>query len=373
MKPTRVLYTIPELCVGGAEHQLLELARGLDRRRFTPAIAVLRPGGTLEVEARYAGIETVEAPRRSRFDLSPCQRLAAWMVSRRVGVVHSFLFLDGFYARLAAVAARVPVRIASLRGVDYAPGSVHACVDRCLKEFTSCLVANSDWMRRRARAVGMTRVRFEVIPNGVDADRFAAGDRAAARQKIGLRPDDFAVAIVGRLSPEKDHGTFLRAAVEAAKRSARAVFLIVGDGPERLSVERTIAYMGIEDRARLLGARSDVPDLMPAFDALALTSLSESFPNAVLEGMAAGLAVTATDVGGVPEMVEHGVSGLLSPAGDSRAMAENWLRIEADAALRSRLGAAARRRARDVFSLSSMVQRYESLYRELLSKGAARP
>lgn len=367
MKPVRVLYTIPELCVGGAERQLLALACGLDRARFDPAIAVLRPGGALEPEAREAGVTVIEAPRLSRFDVMPVLRIAGRLIESRVRVIHSFLFLDGLYARPAALLAGTPVRVASLRGVDYAPGTPHCYVDRALKECTTCLVSNSSWMRQTALAWGMTRVRIEVIPNGVDFAPFAGGgDRHALRKSLGLSGADFVVGIVGRLSLEKDHPTFLRCAAEVVAACPRAAFVIVGDGPERQRLERMVGYLGLEDRVRMTGWRADIPDLLSGLNVLALTSTSESFPNAILEAMAGGLPVVATRVGGVAELVAEGETGLLAPAGDAHALAQHLLKLEADTALRARLGQAGWQRARQQFSVERMVQRYEDLYEDLL-------
>jgi len=362
----RVLYTIPDLCVGGAERQLVALAGGLDRRRFAPAIAVLRPGGMLESEARDAGVEVIPAPRRARLDPLPALRLASYVRRRGVDVVHTSLFLDGVYGRVAGVLGGARVRVASLLGIDYAKGSMRWRLDRLLGRVTSCLAVNSAWMRREAEARGLACGRTEVIPNGVDADRFAGGDRAAARRELGLGEGDFVVAAVGRLSPEKDHATLLRCAARVAQACARARFVIAGDGPARPALERMVAELGLAGRVVMAGWRLDVRPVLWAADALALTSRSESFPNAVLEAMAAGLPVVATRVGGVPEMVREGETGLLAEAGDAAGLARHLLRLEADPGMRARMGEAGRARARDEFPLSAMVRRYERLYERLL-------
>jgi len=368
VKRTRVLYTIPELCVGGAERQLLALAKGLSRQRFQPFIAVLRPGGALEAEAKEAGIEIAVFPRGGRFDLSPVAALAKLLSRRRVRIVHSFLFLDALYARLAAGLAGTSVRIASLRGVDYAPRSIHAYLDRFLALSTTCLVTNSFWIRRQAKEWGFRRVRTETIPNGVDAARFVGKDRFALRKELEIEPSAFVVGIVGRLSPEKDHATFLRCAAEVAKACPRACFVVVGDGPERERIERATAYLGLEGVVRMTGWREDIADVMPAFNVLALTSRSESFPNVILEAMAAGVPVVATRVGGVPEIVEDGRTGLLRAAEDDRGLAREVLRLESDAALRTRIVETAYNVVREEYSIERMVRRYEGLYRELLSR-----
>ena len=367
MRPIRVLLTIPELVYGGAERQLVELASRLDPRRFRVAVAALRAGGALEGEARRRGVEALHTARQGRFDLSPILRLAAFAVKRRVDVTHSFLFFDALHGRLAAALAGVPVRIASLRGVDYAPGSLRNYVDRALLSLTDCLVANSEWMRDRARRCGLRRARIEVIRNGVDAARFdRPAERERVRRELGIARKAVAVGMVGRLSREKGVDVFMRCAARVAEECADAVFVVVGDGPERGALER---MAGSPARVVMTGWRDDVGETLSALDVLALTSRSESAPNAALEAMAAGLPVVATRVGGTPEIVEDEVTGLLAPSEDVAGLSERLTRLCRSAALRRMMGRRGRRRIEERFSMRRMVERYEALYEELVGRG----
>lgn len=369
MRRIRVLYTIPELLYGGAERQLVELASRLDRTRYAPAIAVLRPGGPLEPAAREAGVEVIATPRRGRLDPRPAFRIADVARRRKVDVTHSFLFLDGFYGRVGAALAKVPVRIASLRGVDYAPGSRHSYADRLLQRITDCLVLNSRRMRRYARSCGLRQTPIVVIPNGVDVERAArVADREAVRHELGLSPKQVVFGFVGRLSPEKGVDLFLRCAARLAVRHREMACVIVGDGPERPRTERIIRELSLEWRVKLTGWRPDVARVLSGLDALALTSRSESFPNVVLEAMAAGLPVVSARVGDVPGIVREEETGLLAPVEDVEAITDAMRRLLVDADLRGRMGRAGRSRAEALFGVERMVRRYEALYERLLTE-----
>lgn len=371
MRRVRILYTIPELLYGGAERQLVELASRLDRTRYEPAIAVLSPGGPLEAAAREAGVEVIDTPRRGKLDPRPAFRIAAIARRRKIDVTHSFLFLDGFYGRLAAALAKVPVRIASLRGVDYDPGSRHNYADRLLQRVTDCLVANSRSMRRYARSCGLRQTPIIVIPNGVDLDRAARdADRERVRHELGLSPNQVAFGFVGRLSPEKGVDVFLRCVARLAVRHRELACVIVGDGPDRRGAERLVRELHLEWRVKFLGWRPDVARVISGLDVLALTSRSESLPNVVLEAMAAGKPVVAARVGDVPALVRHEETGLLAPAEDVEALTDAMRRLLVDPDLRERLGAAGRRRAEALFSVERMVRRYEALYERLLAEKA---
>jgi len=365
MKRIRVLLTIPQLVFGGAERQLLELARRLDRVRFEPTVAVLKPGGPLEAEAREAGVTVEAMMRRSRFDLSPVLKIAAWARRGRPAVIHSFLFLDGFYARLGGALAGAP-RVASLRGEDYRRGSPHDYADRALQGLATRLVANSAWMRDQARARGLNRAPIAVIPNGVDTARFERlPSRAAARQAWGLPADAFVVGYIGRFSPEKDPAAFARVARLVAAQEPGARFLMAGDGPERASVEQAVREAGLADRFVFAGWVADSARVLAALDALALTSVTESAPNVVLEAMASGTPVVSTAVGGALEMVDHGAAGLLARPGDAEALAAAVLRLRRDPALADELRRAGRARVHAGYSMEAMTSRYEALYEEL--------
>ena len=201
------------------------------------------------------------------------------------------------------------------------------------------------------------------IYNGVDTDLLKPGPDGV-RDQLGIAAETFVVGIVGRLDPIKDHPTLFRAVAGLRERGVDAELLVVGSGPERERLE-PLAGEGV----RFLGNRSDVPDVMRAMDAFALTSLNEGISNTILEAMATGLPVIATRVGGNPELIEDGVCGVLVEPGDDGSIAESLARYAGNGDLARAHGAAARRRALDRFSIKRMVAGYEEVWKRVVESG----
>jgi len=226
-------------------------------------------------------------------------------------------------------------------------------------------------------AAGVSPEKLALIPGAIDTAEFAAAGadaarRAAVRAEWGL--DDAAAAapgcavgVVGRLVGGKGHGCFLAAAARLADTPAVAKFLIVGEGPERAALEAEAGRLGVADgRVLFTGFRDDVPAVLAALDILVLPSTdAEVLPLVVMEALAAGRPVVATSVGGVPEMIEDGVSGLLVPPGDADALAAALRRLTGDATLRARLAGAGRECVERRFTLARMVSETERVYRRL--------
>ena len=361
MKPIRILFLIPKLVVGGAERQLLALARGLDRGRFEVTVGALAEGGGLSEAFREAVLPVRVFGRGWRRDPAPIVKIASFCRANRVDIVHAFHFLDAFYGRLAAMLAGRTRTIASARGVEYGPHSLRSGVDRVLARHTSALVANSHWMAQRLAGMGFPREGMVVIPNGVDTDWFCPGVAPADGRLAGSE----VVGSVGRLAPVKDYATFLRAAAILAEQRPLLRFVIVGEGQERPRLELLADQLGLRDRLLLPGETQDVRPFLAAMRVFVLCSTSESLPGALLEAMGYGLPCVATGVGGMPEIIAEGKNGRLAPAGDAEALADRVEDLLADAALRARLGAAARETTSRCFSLAAMTAGYESLYARL--------
>jgi glycosyltransferase involved in cell wall biosynthesis len=214
-------------------------------------------------------------------------------------------------------------------------------------------------------------VQVELIPDGIpDAPPVRPESRAALRRELRVPAGSLCVGSVGRLDPVKDQATLLRALASLTASGLDAVGVLVGDGPERPALQRLAAELGLRDRLRFLGARRDVPRLLAAFDLFVQASLSEALPNALLEGLGAGLPVVATAVGGTLDVVRPEV-GLLVPPADPGAMALAVLRLARDAGLRHRLGAAGRALVAHRYSLDAMLAAYADLYARLLPPPAA--
>jgi glycosyltransferase involved in cell wall biosynthesis len=217
--------------------------------------------------------------------------------------------------------------------------------------------------------LGYRRERIRIIRNAV-ADLAPTESRAVVRAQLGLPVERFLAVLVATVRPEKNVDVFIRGVQLAHHADSRITGLVVGGGSELERLRRLVDDKGA---VRLTGHRSDVPDLLHAADAVCLSSSQEASPMALLEGMAAGKPIVATDVGGVPEAVENEKTGLLVPIGDSNAFASALLRLAADPVLAARMGRAGRERQRTLFSLDRMVSDYTELFEDVLAERRSRP
>ncbi len=360
----RIAYVIGELDKGGAEYQLYELLRHLDRRRFAPGVFVLAPGGWWVEPIRALGVPVEELPRRGSADVRRLARLRAALQRFAPHLLHTILWSGNSYGRLAALGLGIPVVIAAERVVTPYRGW-QVVVERALDRVTDAYLVNCEaiaaWQVERKR---LPREKIEVIPNGIDLGRLPlfALDRRGARSAAGLRRDRRLVAGVGRLDAQKDFPTFLRAAAMIAAEFPDVDFLVVGEGGERAALEALARRLGLGARVVFTGLRHDVPRLLAAVDVLALTSLYEGFPNVLLEAMATGAVAVATDVGGCRELVTSGETGLLVPPRAPAAVAAAVGRVLRDPALARRLATAARQRVEGAFSIDVMARRTMDAY-----------
>jgi starch synthase (maltosyl-transferring) len=370
----RIAYVIGELGKGGAEYQLYELVRGLDRGRFLPRVISLSAGGYWAERLRALDVEVVELPSCRSMELRRLRRLRRELAAFRPHVLHTVLWSGNAYGRLAALASGVPVVIAAERNVVRRPGWQRV-LERLLDPVTDRYLVNSRAIvDELVGSGGLPRRKMQVIHNGIDLGAlpaFAAG-REAARRALGLDPDRALVAQVGRLEAQKDYPTFLAAAGAVAASGAAADFLVVGEGRDRAALEAEAGRLGIAERVRFTGVRHDVPALLGAVDVLALTSLYEGLPNVVIEAMAAGAVVVATDVGGVRELVVPEETGFVVPVRRPDLTAAAIGRLLADPPRARAMATAARRRVEAHFTVAAMVRRTTVAYEELLAAAGAR-
>jgi glycosyltransferase involved in cell wall biosynthesis len=202
----------------------------------------------------------------------------------------------------------------------------------------------------------------------VDTIRFNPSRRDEGRAALGVQPDTLVFGTVGRLLPVKDHATFLAALAVLRQRGLPFQAVIVGDGPLRRALADSARALDLSSSVRFVGNRDDVAALLAGLDVFVQSSISEGLSNTVLEAMASGVPVVATDVGGTGELVEPGYTGLLAPASNPAALASAIGTLATDAPARQRMGLAARARAQSTFTLSGMVAAYERLYVELFAR-----
>lgn len=382
MERLRVARVISRLNVGGPAIHTILLTAGLDAAGFESRLYVGAPGpaeGDMLPLARARGVEPIAVPGLGRSihpgrDLGALGRLTREFRAFRPHIVHTHAAKAGTLGRIAARVARVPVTVHTfhghvLRGYFHpAVTAAFRAIERALARRTTLIVALSPGQRADLLAMKIGRPeRVGVIPLGLELDPFleAQTRRGGLRRHLDLRPDTKLVGIVARLVPIKDHETFLAAAARVARADPAAHFVVAGDGPLRARLEAAAQRAGLGARAHFLGWWGDLPALYADLDVVALTSRNEGTPVCVLEAMAAGVPVVATAVGGVPDVVRHGETGLLVPPGDPAALAAALASLLADPDRRSALGLAGRRVAYPAYDAKALIARVEAVYREL--------
>jgi glycosyltransferase involved in cell wall biosynthesis len=367
--PLRIVLIIPTLDRCGAEKQLALLATGLPSREFEVHVCALTRGGPLEAPLRAAGIPVTVIGKRRKIDHAAYFRLHQYLCDLRPEIAHTWLFAANCYGRLAARHAGVPIIIAGERCVDPWKQWHELAIDRLFARFTQRIVTNSAGVRDFYVARGLPAAKFAVIPNGIEPPHGPIETRQSARRRLlnelGLPASTRFVGAVGRLWPQKRYKDLIWAAELLRWPHPDAHLVIVGDGPQRRRLHRFTRQIGIATHVHFLGARNDVPRLLPALDCFWLASGYEGQSNALMEAMAAGLPVVVSDIPGNRDLVVDGESGLLVQPGNKSEFARRTRRLFDEPEFAQKLGENARQRMAEAFSLTRMVERHAALYREL--------
>lgn len=364
-----VCQVLHSLCVGGAEILAARLARNL-QSDFRFVFACLDEAGFLAEELKRDGFPVHVFRRRPGFDWRLVSQLSQLFRTERVDVIHAHQYAPFAYCAMAR-------GWWSRRGILFTEHGRHQPDYPRPKR----IFANKFLLRRQDLAIGVGEAvrqalikneglppeRVKVIFNGIDLTRFdpASPRRDEIRRELQLSEGDFVVFHVARLDYLKDHATALRTASRLKQAGLPVKLVIIGDGPERPGIENLREELRLQEAVHLLGQRTDIARLIQAADALLLTSVSEGIPLTLIEGMAAGLPIVATDVGGVSEVVDAEVTGLLAPAKDDTQLAAQLTRLIQDRDWSRQLGQAGRRRAERFFSEPDMHRQYREDYLSL--------
>ena len=351
--------------------QMVSLLR--DSGEFEVHVAALRSGGVLRSEIERLQIPVVDFPLTSFYDASMVQqtrRFISYVKRHQIKIVHSHDFYSNIFGMTVAALAGVRGRIASKRETTGTRTLAQRTAERGAFKLAHAVVANAGAVKEHLIELGVPDRKIELIYNGLELTRFQLnGDARQVLQRLNLetlrgRP---VISMVANFEHRiKDHPMLLRAAQRVKAEVPEAVFVIAGEGELRAESEKLARELGLGDSCLFIGRCASVPDLLAASDICVLSSQAEGFSNSILEYMAAGRPVVATNVGGASEAIVEGETGYLVNAGDDRAMAERLISLLRDPEKRRTMGLNGRRRVEQTFSCETRLAATKSLYEKFL-------
>jgi glycosyltransferase involved in cell wall biosynthesis len=373
--PQVVFQILPSLVVGGAERLVVHLMEHLSRERFSPVCICLEsPQGThYEARVQASGTPLYFLGKGAGASWRVLQQLDALFRQYRPTVVHTHI-IGLNYAYPLMFRYRTPARVHTVHSLAQHEVGVRIGAWVRILAFRYRIghvvpVAVAEDVRTTIRQL-YGYLDAPLIPNGIPTDEYAPDPnrRRRWRQRHGLEPEAIVLTHVGRFAPPKNHALLIEAFAQVRTHTP-LYLLLVGGGELEDAVRQQVAGLGLQERVRFLGVRADVPAILNASDLFVLSSRWEGNPLSVMEAMAAGLPVVSTAVGGVPELVREGETGLLVPSGDAAALARALQALVDDPARREAMGKAARQHAITHFDIRHTVRQYEALYERLLQKG----
>ncbi len=361
---------ITGLATGGSETALESLLARLDRDRFSPTVVCLKDGNTrIADEIRALNVPVIDLGLVSPARAGALWRLYTLLAEQRPLIIHAWLFHAVVVARLLGRMTGVPIVISARRNINLG-SPFREMVNRMTIGADERVIALSEAARRvEIERGGAAPDNVTVVHNGIDIGLYpplTPRMRADARSRLALPPAATLVGTVARLHPSKGVDDFVRAAGRVLAKVPGARFVVVGDGKERAALDRLAGELGIPDKVHFVGERSDVRSLLAGLDLFVLASREEGLGTALLEAMAAGVPVVATSVGGIVEVVEDSVSGILAPPGDVDRLADSIVTMLDNRELADRLAKNGRRRVTEMFSIEATVEKTQKLYEELL-------
>ncbi|MFS8085589.1 MAG: glycosyltransferase [Acidobacteriota bacterium] len=378
MKPN-VLFIIDSFEQGGSERQALQLLRQLHTSgRCRVYLACLQNRGSLRIDADQLGLgEIHEYPLTSFYDLNfvrQIRRVVRFIKEKQIDVVHTHCFYTNIFGMTGAFLARVPARVTSKGETDGFRTPMQKRAERAAFRLAHRVIANCHVVRNQLISEGVSPAKIVQHYNGLDMERMKARSglrREEALATFGLPADRRYVSIVANLhNPVKDHPMFLRAAARVRAKVPDAAFAIAGEGDLMEGLRILAAQFGIERDVFFIGRCDNVPNLLFASDVGVLSSKAEGFANAILEYMAAGLPVVATEVGGAREAIAEGETGYVVPSGDEEKMADRIIDLLNNPERARAMGQRGKSIVAEKFSCNHHLQNTLELYDELLSEVA---
>jgi glycosyltransferase involved in cell wall biosynthesis len=370
-RPIHILHLVSSNGLYGAEHVILNIAQSEEMVSYVGALYnAHNPHRELIDEAKKMGLKTAVFNSQGRVDLKTVARVGRFLKENQIDIIHTHNYKSDIIGFLAVLRGRTKWVATNhvWHGLDHKL-RLYEGIDAFILRFASRVAAVSGEIKNDLIAKHIPAQKVHVVDNGIDIGRF---DRPcpveSPRAEFNLDARDIVITIVGRLSPEKGHVTFLKAAQAVVSREGQVKFLIVGDGPLREDLHAQAQALGLGGRVIFAGARKDMPEIYALSDLMVNASSIEGLPMTILEAMAAKVPLIVTPVGAVPQVIQHELNGLIVNPGDDQRLAEAICSLLDDPARREALAARAYENVCERFSSTAMVSRYRNIYKNVLSE-----
>jgi glycosyltransferase involved in cell wall biosynthesis len=361
------MYAVHSLDVGGTEKLIYDIAEALPKYDIEPMVCCLDSLGVWGERLKSAGTKVYNLQRRAGIDTLLVKRLRGLIKEESPDILNPHQYTPYFYSVIsAALLSKRPKVVFTEHGRFY-PDTMkwkRVIFNQVANIFTDEIVGVSEFSKKALVDVErFPEKRIKVIYNGIKTESFSRTvDVTAIKKSLGLVADDVIIGTVGRLCAEKNHRMLIRAFADVRKAIENAKLLIVGGGELENELKAFSRDLGINSDVIFLGQRQDVPELLKIFDVFALSSDSEGASLVLLEAMASALPVVATAVGGSPELILSGKTGLLVPRGDHKAFSEAILYVLRNPAIKKEMGMTARAHFDSEFTFDAMIKKYVDLY-----------
>lgn len=368
----KVTQIIHSLNPGGLENGIINLVNNMDDFKFENTICCLTQGGDFEKRLNK-NIKVSKMFKKPGNDYQLYIKLIKYLKEIKPTIVHTrnWAGMDGI---IVAKIAGVPIIIHGEHGFEIADLISQNRKRKFIRKLVlstmvdKIVTVSKNLKNRLINEIKIKPEKIIHIPNGVDTNKFNIYRKEFTRKKFGFKKGDFIIGIVARLDPIKNHKTLISAFKEIVTIHPNTNLVIVGDGSLRNKLENQTYQLGIKNKVIFMGERDDVPEILKTFDIFVLPSLNEGMSNTILEAMATGIPVIASNVGGNPELVVDGRTGFLFPSNDVESLVQKIKTYISHPELKQKHGYNAHKRVEEKFSLDQMVRRYEELYLELVER-----
>lgn len=358
----RILQVVPTSGAGGAEQIVLSLAKSLKENGSD--VAVASPGSDPYLFQKLKESDIKAFPLATQDRKWQIFEIAKVIKTFRPDIIHSHMFDANLPSTLASLISRKPI-ILTIHSTVYELETwkrklINALLSRCVSQ----VVAVSKAVALKLNSAGVPANKIICIYNGVDVSQFMGDSKNKFRQELCIPDDSRLMGMVANLRPAKDHEMAIKAAAMVIKKVPKTHFMMVGDGVDKTAqaLMRLREYLGVSRNVHFLGFREDIPNVLKSLDLFVLASKVEGLPVSIIEAMAAGLPVVASNVGGIAELIEEGITGFLVPPGDYNRLAEKIKVILQNPTLAKSMGIEGRKKILNNFSLEAMKNAYYSLY-----------